>query len=106
MTVRRTGTRTPVSSGCGSSSTRGTSKPSPRKPVATGCGTSSSSGSKGWSAKTGGKVSDKVSQRSKDLLDKAEGKTGRRTTSSGCGTSSPSKPSPHKPTPKPTRTGC
>lgn len=99
MTVRRTGSRTPVSTGCGASSTRGTSKPSPRKPVATGCGTSST-GSTGWKAKTtGGKVSD----RSKDLLEKAKGKTEKRTVSTGCGTSKPSTPS--KPS-KPTRTGC
>jgi hypothetical protein len=105
MTVRKAGSRTPVSTGCGTS-TRGTSKPSTRTPVSTGCGTSSSSGSKGWSAKTGGKVSEKVSQRSKDLLEKAGGKTEKRTTSTGCGTSSPSKPShPAKPS-KPVRTGC
>ncbi|MBL8912416.1 MAG: hypothetical protein JNM17_17120 [Archangium sp.] len=96
MTVRRTGSRTPVSTGCGASSTRGTSKPSPRKPVSTGCGTPSTGG---WTPKP------KVSTRSKELLEKAKGKdkTEKRTVSTGCGTSKPSTPS--KPS-KPTRTGC
>jgi hypothetical protein len=106
MTVGKAGSRRPVATGCGAAPAK-PSKPASRPSVSTGCGSSSSGG--GWKAKTvtGGKSGKTtgLSERAKSQLEKAKTTKGggKGHVSSGCGSSTPSKPSHPV---KPARTGC
>lgn len=116
----------PTKTGCGqgdsvyattTTRTPKTPKAPARTPVSTGCGSSSSTG--GWKAKTvtsgkSGKTTG-LSERAKKELEKAKTNKagGRGRVSTGCGNSEPAKPSkpakPVKPAPlpdRPNRTGC